>query len=174
MPKSTGRLWLGSYDTPEKAARAYDFAVYCLRGSTAKLKFPHTPPKIPCISSLSPPQIQAFAAKFASEKFRQPSKDDTTFSSFGSSSEEKCGNDEQEKGSAFGDSVLLSKDNTVFSSSGSSSEVECGSNEQENWAEKGSAFWDSVLLESLESGKSLNLNDFPPLDESLDYFGVHL
>ena len=45
---------------------------------------------------------------------------------------------------------------------------------QEIWAEKGSAFWDSVLLENLESGKSPNLNDFPPLDESLDYFGVHL
>jgi hypothetical protein len=205
MPKSTGRLWLGSYDTPEKAARAYDFAVYCLRGSKAKLNFPHTPPKIPCISSLSPPQIQASAAKFASEEFRLPLKDDAAFSSSGSgseaecsntfgrsqrssgslrkttqrshcgsSSEAECGNDEQEKGSAFGDSVLLSKDNTAFSSSSSSSEAECGNNEQENWAEKGSAFWDSILLESLESGKSPNLTDFPPLDESLEYFGVHL
>jgi hypothetical protein len=68
----------------------------------------------------------------------------------------------------------LSEGDTAFSSCGSSSEAECGDNEQENWAEKGSAFWDSVLLESLESGKSPNLNDFPPLDESLDYFGVHL
>jgi hypothetical protein len=174
MPKSTGRLWLGSYDTPEKAARAYDFAVYCLRGSKAKLNFPHTPPKIHCTSSLSPPQIRASAAKFAAEEFRQLSEGDTAFSSCGSSSEAECGNDEQEKGSAFWDSVLLSKDNTAFSSSCSSLEAECGDNEQENWAEKGSAFWDSILLESLESGKSPNLNDFPPLDESLDYFGVHL
>jgi hypothetical protein len=139
MPKSTGRLWLGSYDTPEKAARAYDFAVCCLRGSKAKLNFPHTPPEIPCASSLSPPQILASAAKFASEEFRLPSEDDA-----------------------------------AFSSSGSGSEAECSNDGQEIWAEKGSAFWDSVLLECLESGKSPNLNDFPPLDESLDYFGVHL
>jgi hypothetical protein len=126
MPNSTGRIWLGSYDTPEKAARAYDFAAYCLRGSKAKLNFPLFPPEIPCASSLSPPQIQAAAAKFAAEEFQLPSEDDAAFSSSGS-------------------------------------EMECGNDGQEIWAENSPAFWDSVLLECLESGKSPNLNEFPPV-----------
>jgi hypothetical protein len=55
MPNSSGRIWLGSYHTLEKAARTYDFALYYLRGSKAKLNFPHSSPKIPYASSLSPP-----------------------------------------------------------------------------------------------------------------------
>ncbi|XP_057417895.1 ethylene-responsive transcription factor RAP2-1-like [Lotus japonicus] len=34
------RIWLGSYNTPIAAARAYDTAVYCLRGPSARLNFP--------------------------------------------------------------------------------------------------------------------------------------
>jgi hypothetical protein len=81
MPNSKGRIWLGSYDTPEKAARAYDFAVYCLRGSKAKFNFPYSPPEFPCASSLSPPQIQAGAAKFAAEDFCLPLEKDAPSSS---------------------------------------------------------------------------------------------
>jgi len=109
MPNSTRRIWLGSYDTPEKAACAYDFAVYCLRGSKAKFNFPHSPPEIPCASSLSPPQIQAAAAEYA-EEFPLRSKD-AAFSS--SSSEVKCGNDGEDI-SAFWDSVLEDVDNGEF------------------------------------------------------------
>ncbi|KAG1332027.1 hypothetical protein COCNU_02G019950 [Cocos nucifera] len=29
------RIWLGSYSSPEKVARTYDAAVYCLRGDRA-------------------------------------------------------------------------------------------------------------------------------------------
>jgi len=81
MPNSKGRIWLGSYDTPEKAARAYDFAVYCLRASKAKFNFHNSLSEIPYASSLSPAQIQAAAAKFAIEEFRLPSEDNATSSS---------------------------------------------------------------------------------------------
>lgn len=39
-PNKRSRLWLGSYSTPEAAARAYDTAVFYLRGPTARLNFP--------------------------------------------------------------------------------------------------------------------------------------
>lgn len=39
-PNKRSRIWLGSYSTPIAAARAYDTAVYFLRGPTAKLNFP--------------------------------------------------------------------------------------------------------------------------------------
>ncbi|KAH9297864.1 hypothetical protein KI387_029546 [Taxus chinensis] len=80
MPNSTGRIWLGSYDSPQQAARAYDCAVYCLRGRNANFNFPHSLPEIPSTSSLSPAQIQPAAAKFAREELRQPLRKDFPFS----------------------------------------------------------------------------------------------
>ncbi|CAN6202206.1 unnamed protein product [Urochloa humidicola] len=47
LPNSRERIWLGSHDTPEKAARAFDAAYVCLRGAggaAAGLNFPGSPP----------------------------------------------------------------------------------------------------------------------------------
>ncbi|XP_015962176.1 ethylene-responsive transcription factor 13 [Arachis duranensis] len=41
-PKKNGaRVWLGTYETEEKAAIAYDKAAFKMRGRKAKLNFPH-------------------------------------------------------------------------------------------------------------------------------------
>jgi len=71
LPNSRERIWLGSYDTQEKAARAFDAALYCLRGPHVSFNFPNTPLTINVAfhgyQSLSPQEIQEVAAKFAND-----------------------------------------------------------------------------------------------------------
>ncbi|MED6169668.1 hypothetical protein PIB30_023384 [Stylosanthes scabra] len=65
LPNSRERIWLGSYDTAEKAARAFDAAMFCLRGAAAKFNFPGAPPQIAGGRSMTPTQIQVAASKYA-------------------------------------------------------------------------------------------------------------
>lgn len=72
LPNSRERIWLGSYDTPEKAARAFDAASVCLRGPHgANLNFPDSPPQVSCNRRnshlIDPQEIQAAAATHANK-----------------------------------------------------------------------------------------------------------
>ncbi|OIT03505.1 PREDICTED: ethylene-responsive transcription factor ERF017-like [Nicotiana attenuata] len=95
LPNSRERIWLGSYDTAEKAARAFDAAQFCLRGEAAKLNFPANPPDILNGRSMSAAEIQVAAARFANsdpepqESISGPTDNsDLSFSSSLSSSSE--------------------------------------------------------------------------------------
>ncbi|CAL9231105.1 unnamed protein product [Arabidopsis halleri] len=72
LPNSRDRIWLGSFDSAEKAARAFDAALYCLRGPGARFNFPENPPEIPGGRSLTPQQIQVVASRFACEEEHLP------------------------------------------------------------------------------------------------------
>ncbi|KAJ1437105.1 DNA-binding domain superfamily [Sesbania bispinosa] len=65
LPNSRQRIWLGSYDTAEKAARAFDAAMFCLRGSSGRFNFPGDLPDITDGRSMTHSQIQTAAARFA-------------------------------------------------------------------------------------------------------------
>ncbi|CAA3006608.1 ethylene-responsive transcription factor ERF017-like [Olea europaea subsp. europaea] len=65
LPNSRERIWLGSYQTAEKAAKAFDAALYCLRGCHAKFNFPHDPPNIAGGQALTPAEIQVVAQQYA-------------------------------------------------------------------------------------------------------------
>ncbi|GLJ10372.1 hypothetical protein SUGI_0127030 [Cryptomeria japonica] len=68
IPKSRTKIWLGTYENEEQAARAYDFALYCLKGPNATFNFIKSPFEISPVSSLSQQEIQAAAANFALRK----------------------------------------------------------------------------------------------------------
>lgn len=65
-PNQKTRIWLGSYSTPEAAARAYDAALLCLKGSSANFNFPLSSSQyIPGDAVMSPKSIQRVAAAAA-------------------------------------------------------------------------------------------------------------
>uniref|UniRef100_A0A7N0TX63 AP2/ERF domain-containing protein n=1 Tax=Kalanchoe fedtschenkoi TaxID=63787 RepID=A0A7N0TX63_KALFE len=73
LPNSRDRIWLGSYDSQVKAARAFDAAIYCLRGSGAKFNFPHSPPDFRITRPLTNTEIQEIAASYANQEPRRSS-----------------------------------------------------------------------------------------------------
>ncbi|KAI4380818.1 hypothetical protein MLD38_006964 [Melastoma candidum] len=69
LPNSRERIWLGSYDSAKKAARAFDAALFLLRGRKAKFNFPNSVPhqvgEGGAGSRLTNSEIQEAASRFA-------------------------------------------------------------------------------------------------------------
>lgn len=65
QPRKKSRIWLGTYTTPEMAARAHDVAALSIKGNSAILNFPQLVESLPRPASVSPRDVQAAAAKAA-------------------------------------------------------------------------------------------------------------
>lgn len=92
-PNKRSRIWLGSFPTAEMAARAYDAAVVCLRGSNATLNFPDSPPSsLPphCLSSRDIQAAAAAAAAAAAPPATAAADEGSTPSSVSSPSRPNC------------------------------------------------------------------------------------
>ncbi|KAM7471764.1 hypothetical protein LguiA_009947 [Lonicera macranthoides] len=80
QPRKKSRIWLGTYPTPEMAARAHDVAALSIKGNSAILNFPQLTRFFPSPASLSPQDIQAAAAKAAAMEDLIPSSSSSSCS----------------------------------------------------------------------------------------------
>ncbi|KAK2658788.1 hypothetical protein Ddye_005321 [Dipteronia dyeriana] len=71
QPGTKTRIWLGSYETPEMAAAAYDAAAFHIRGRGAQLNFSELAGSLPRPASSSAEDVQ-MAAQQAALSFRKP------------------------------------------------------------------------------------------------------
>ncbi|KAM7255667.1 hypothetical protein ACFE04_008565 [Oxalis oulophora] len=65
QPKKKSRIWLGTFPTPEMAARAHDVGALCIKNDSTILNFPQLADSLPRPVSSSPRDIQVAAAKAA-------------------------------------------------------------------------------------------------------------
>ncbi|XP_038890490.1 ethylene-responsive transcription factor ERF039-like [Benincasa hispida] len=65
-PKKKSRIWLGTFATPDMAARAHDVAALTIKGNSAILNFPELAASLPRPASSSPRDVQSAAALAAS------------------------------------------------------------------------------------------------------------
>ncbi|XP_021911704.1 ethylene-responsive transcription factor ERF036-like [Carica papaya] len=65
LPGQKTRIWLGSFRSPDMAARAYDSAAFFLKGNSASLNFPNSIDSLPRPLSSSRRDIQSAAAQAA-------------------------------------------------------------------------------------------------------------
>ncbi|KNA12492.1 hypothetical protein SOVF_125230 [Spinacia oleracea] len=72
-PQSKERRWLGTYDTAEEAACAYDCAARAMRGSKARTNFTYGPSLLSDHDIMYPPPLPPFLNSPASKKKSHPS-----------------------------------------------------------------------------------------------------
>ncbi|KAL6572257.1 hypothetical protein OROMI_013215 [Orobanche minor] len=123
LPQNRIRVWLGTYDTPEAAAYAYDRAAYKLRGEYARLNFPNLrdpvrlgigdPDRVNSLKNAVDAKIQAVWQKVKREKKARKMAKKLKCNSNNSTSSNISGNALAASGSESGANGLESSPSTA-------------------------------------------------------------
>ncbi|OIW20740.1 hypothetical protein TanjilG_21803 [Lupinus angustifolius] len=107
QPRKKNRIWLGTFATPDMAARAHDVAALTIKGSSAILNFPELAPLLPRPASNSPQDVQAAATKAASMKLPPPEPSQSSPPLSSSTSSTVAAEEEEEEEEELGEIVEL-------------------------------------------------------------------